>query len=112
MLIIESVRDRNKHLVSSLVPRFVAANQENSGTQWIERIQDPKWASCMLNPEFAHMPVPRSRHARRIRERQRNAVLSKQLDAITHAVLLFRREACAPVTEFIGELDLCTQNQL
>src|SRR6266567_4406803 len=70
VLIVEPVCDGDENLVPTAIAGFVAADQQESISVWIERIENPVWTPFMLNPQLPHMPMAASSDLRAIRMTQ------------------------------------------
>src|SRR5262245_2723148 len=106
MLVVEPVRDRNLLLVPAFVSRLIAAQQENAGSSWVERIQHTVRPPPVLNSEFSHVAVPGRRDARRIREGERRSMLYEEFYDAADADLFLVAEGLEPSGELVRAFNI------
>jgi hypothetical protein len=106
MLVIEPVRNWNEFLVPAIVARFVAPDEQDRASPWIEGLEDSVRAAGMLDARFLHMRVLRGSHHIRMGAPKGRAIALQQDDLGVDVLLLLFREAAPPLLKFFGELDL------
>jgi len=110
MVAVNSVGNRNEHVVPAAIARFVSAHQQQRHTAWIKCVKHAKRSPAMLDSKLAHVPVARSDDTGAVWERQIRPESFEEADRRSNRLLLGRAQAFPPHTEFIGVLNAPKHN--
>jgi hypothetical protein len=112
MLVIEAVGFRNVLLVPPIFSALVAAQEKHGGATRIKGIQDAIRSALMLDSQFSHVPMTRTRDARRMRKGKRRAVFDEEVHDPTDAHLFVLREVGEPPSEIVRAFDLPSHREI
>jgi hypothetical protein len=87
---VDSVGDRDKGLIPSIVSSFISPDKEDRRAPSIECVEYPIRTPGMLDSQLPHVIVLGSLHAGTIRVLESHAIFHEQFHICAHARLLLR----------------------
>jgi hypothetical protein len=105
VLSIDCIGPGNKFLIPAGIARFVTADQQNSGSPSIERVQNPIRSALMLTSQLFHVRVAGAGNRIGMRPFKVRTTLLQQSNSEVDAILLVLRQAIPPGAELIGVLN-------
>lgn len=104
MLVVDTVRQRDKCFIPPVSPRLVPADQQNSDAQRVECVKRSQWPARTLGSQLPHSRMSRSSDFRTVRKSEGRTEFGEKTDGVGNIVLLILRQGTPPSAELVREL--------
>jgi hypothetical protein len=99
MLVVDTVRQRDKCFIPTVSPRLVPADRQNSGSQRVECVKRSQGSATALGSQLPHSRMARSYDLRTVRKPEGRTEFGEKTNRIGNIVLLIPRQGAPPSAE-------------